>query len=212
MSLINGLANFGTGLTSFAGTAAQDEATKSPPSLLNNPPPPGDAPATQAAAKASGDAVTQAASLIKGAEGYRPDAYWDVNAHRVGYGSDTTTDPVTGAVSPVTAATTGVTREAAEADLQRRIQTEFIPAATKAVGADAWDKLPAPTQAAITSVTYNYGHLPAPVAVAAQTGDPKAVGDAIASLAGANNGVNADRRMQEAAIARGGVNQAASVQ
>jgi GH24 family phage-related lysozyme (muramidase) len=206
LSFLNGLSGFGTTLGADAGAAAQADAVKAAPSLLNNAPPPAtpDAAAVPGAApKASGDAGAQAADLIKGFEGYRPDAYWDVNAHRVGYGSDTTTDPATGAVAPVTAATSGVSQEAAEADLRRRIQTQFIPAATKAIGTDAWDKLPPPAQAAITSVAYNYGHVPAPVAEAAQTGDPRAVGDAIASLAGANNGVNAGRRMQEAALARG---------
>jgi hypothetical protein len=55
-----------------------------------------------------------------------------VNALRTGYGSDTVT-LADGRVVPVTA-DTRVTREDAERDLARRVQTEFIPRAAQAVG------------------------------------------------------------------------------
>lgn len=149
---------------------------------------------------AGGAMLDQAHGLIRRFEGFRSSAYWDVNAYRAGYGSDTITDPVTGRVSRVTAGTRGVTKEMAEADLRRRVATEFIPRARAAVGAQ-WESLPDATKAAIVSVTYNYGSTPKSVATAAGTGDPAAVARAIEGLKGHNQGVNAGRRQLEAAHA-----------
>ena len=141
------------------------------------------------------------AGLIRKFEGYRDKPYWDVNAHRVGYGSDTITNP-DGSVQRVQPGMQ-ITRDQAELDLQRRINSEFMPRAQQAVG-DNWSKLSPGAQAALTSVTYNYGSLPQSVAAAARTGDPAQIAAAVEGLSGHNGGVNANRRMQEAAIIRGG--------
>ncbi len=139
--------------------------------------------------------------LIRKKEGFRETAYWDVNAWRTGYGSDTYTT-ADGVVHKVTQDSV-ITREDAERDLDRRLKTEFMPAAIEATGADAWAKLSPAAQAVMTSLSYNYGagawdgRLRG-VADAAKSGDPQAVAAAVRNLAGDNNGVNAGRRNAEA--------------
>jgi GH24 family phage-related lysozyme (muramidase) len=149
--------------------------------------------------------------LLRRKEGFREAPYWDVNAWRVGYGTDT----ITRADGTVVKVEPGmrVSREDAERDLDRRITDEFMPAAVNAVGREAWAKLSPAAQAVMVSLAYNYGagafNGPGEraggragalnrVAVAAQTGDPQQLAAAVRSLAGHNNGVNAARRNAEA--------------
>jgi GH24 family phage-related lysozyme (muramidase) len=140
-------------------------------------------------------------SLIKQREGFIEKPKYDVNAYRAGYGSDTVTLP-DGTVQKVTPGMR-VSREDAERDLQRRIQTEFVPKAAAKVGEEVWSTLPENTRAALTSVAYNYGTVPSRIVPAVQSGNPETIARAIESLAGDNKGINAGRRMQEANIARG---------
>ena len=108
-----------------------------------------------------------AAALIRQFEGFKDKAYLDTDGkYRVGFGSDTTTS-ASGAVSPVTSETT-TTREDAERDLARRI-VEFQTEAARQIGA-AWVRLTDEAKASITSVTYNYGHVPSSVVSAAKSG------------------------------------------
>ncbi len=153
---------------------------------------------TAAANTAPVSNAQNATDLIKEMEGFREKPYWDVNAYRAGYGSDTKTDPATGQVSRVTPSTR-VDRAAADADLKRRIDKEFLPKAMRAVGAK-WKDLDRATQAALVSITYNYGNLPESVAKAAKRGDRQAIADAIRARGVDNAGVNADRRNKEAAL------------
>lgn len=139
-----------------------------------------------------------ALALIRSFEGFRETPYWDVNALRTGYGSDTVTMP-DGSVQRVTDGTR-VTREDAERDLLRRVDTEFMPRAASAVGQEAWQRMSPDQQAALASITYNYGSLPGDVASAAQTGDPQATASAIRALGSHNDGVNRERREKEAAV------------
>lgn len=139
--------------------------------------------------------------LIKQREGFIEKPKYDVNAYRAGYGSDTVT-LADGTVQKVTPGMR-VSREDAERDLQRRIQTEFVPKAAAKVGEDVWSGLPENTRAALTSVAYNYGTIPSRIVPAVQSGNPEAIARAIESLADDNKGINAGRRMQEANIARG---------
>lgn len=154
-------------------------------------------------AAAGGDAASVTRSMIQRHEGFATKAYWDVNAWRVGHGSDTITDPRTGKVRAVTKDTAGVTKEMAGADLERRLRDEFVPKAKRAAGA-AWDQYNAVTQGAITSVAYNYGSVPKRIQAAVQSGDPAKVAEAIRSLQGDNKtakapkGMNYDRRNREA--------------
>lgn len=142
-----------------------------------------------------------ATDLIKQREGFIDKPKYDVNAYRGGYGSDTVTLP-DGTVQKVTPGMS-ISREDAERDLQRRINTEFVPKAAAKVGEENWARLPENTRAALTSVAYNYGTIPSRIVPAVQSGNPEAIAKAIESLADDNKGINAGRRMQEANIARG---------
>jgi GH24 family phage-related lysozyme (muramidase) len=148
-----------------------------------------------------GVGVGQAKNLLRSKEGFRATPYWDTNAYRVGFGSDTITR-ADGSVVRVTQGMT-VSRADAERDLTRRIG-EFQNGIVRMVGRDKWDALPSNAQAALTSVAYNYGSLPFTVASAVVSGDRGAIATAIEGLAGHNGGVNRKRRLHEANLVRGG--------
>lgn len=99
-----------------------------------------------------------AADFLITYEGFAPAAVWDVNAWRIGYGSDTHTD-ADGTIRKVKQGDT-TTPTAALRDLNRRIDTEFIPKIKKKIGADTWAQLPANTRTAFVSIAYNYGNVP----------------------------------------------------
>jgi GH24 family phage-related lysozyme (muramidase) len=137
-----------------------------------------------------------AAALIRQFEGFKDKAYLDSDGkYRVGFGSDTTTSP-SGQSSPVTSETT-TTREDAERDLARRI-VEFQTEAAREIG-PAWARLTDEAKASLTSVIYNFGHLPGSVVSAAQTGGNAEIAGAIGSLSS-----NPGRRAQEAGNITGG--------
>lgn len=138
--------------------------------------------------------------LIRQKEGFREKAYWDVNAWRTGYGSDTVTR-ADGTVEKVTENTV-VTREDAERDLARRTR-EFQLAASRKIGTDIWTNMPGNVTAALTSIAYNYGSIPDRLLKSARSGDWEALATAVEGLAGDNRGINRARRMREAAIIRG---------
>jgi GH24 family phage-related lysozyme (muramidase) len=156
-------------------------------------------------ALASGGAGTVAdlepSAVIAEFEGFSKTAYWDVNAWRTGFGSDTVTR-ADGSIEKVTEDTV-VTREDAERDLARRT-VEFSDTASRNVGAEVWEALPANVKSALTSVAYNYGNIPSRIRGAVRSGDVEAIAAAVEGLAGDNEGVNENRRMREAAIIRGG--------
>jgi GH24 family phage-related lysozyme (muramidase) len=169
-------------------------------------PAPGAPPAAPAAApRAEGPPMspgqTAAADFLRRREGFRESPYYDVNAFRAGYGSDTVT-LADGRVVPVRQGMT-VSREDAERDLTRRIP-EFERRVVSAVGQDQYAALPPNAQAALISIAYNYGTLPGSIRAAARSGDPAALAQAVAGLAGDNQGVNAGRRREEAAMIAGG--------
>lgn len=138
-----------------------------------------------------------AAALLRDFEGFRSTPYWDVNAFRVGFGSDT----VTLADGSVRRVVEGISVSVADAnrDLIRRIETEFMPIAARAAGGRFATFTPQ-QQAALTSIAYNYGEIPDRVAKVLATGTVQEIADAIRSLAGDNAGVNRDRRFREAAL------------
>ena len=136
-------------------------------------------------------------ALIRKHEGFSKKAYWDVNAYRTGYGSDTITDKH-GNIKKVTKSST-VSKEDAERDLVRRSQI-FANEARKQVGAANWDKLPPDAQAALTSVAYNYGSLPKKVAKSVKTGNLNQISESVRELQVHNNGINKGRRNNEADI------------
>jgi GH24 family phage-related lysozyme (muramidase) len=147
----------------------------------------------------SGTAVDRTMQLLRDKEGFKSSTYWDVNAERVGYGSDTIT-AADGTIRTVKRGDT-VTRADAERDLQRRT-AESLDSVRKSVGDEAFSRLNPNQQAALGSVTYNYGRLPDNIAAAARSGDAAAIAAAIEARQGDNNGVNKARRLSEAALAR----------
>lgn len=134
--------------------------------------------------------------LLRREEGFVPKAFWDVNAPRVGYSSDTKTSPE-GKVERVGFGTTS-TRDEAEHDLTRRVVEgqEWIKSQ---IGEDNWNRLSPESRAAMTSMRYQYGQYPKNVLVAATTGDNELVAKAISSAAGPTP----ERRQREAALIRG---------
>ncbi|MBT56187.1 MAG: hypothetical protein CMF72_22650 [Mameliella sp.] len=162
------------------------------------------------AAEAKGEAIAssgpwkeQAKALLRKEEGFRDNPYWDVNAHRVGYGSDTTI--IDGKPVRVTRGMK-ITREQAEADLEYRLSSREGAQVQRQLG-EVWDRLPDGARAGLASVGYNYGSLPGSVVKAARTGDLNAIADAVAALP-----ANSKRREREAALIRGGGGQAQPAQ
>lgn len=146
-----------------------------------------------------GSAQDQTTGLLRKFEGFSSKAYWDVNAYRTGYGSDTITK-ADGTVVKVTKDTV-VTKEDAERDLARRSQN-FANTAKNQVSSSTWNALSPNVQAALTSYAYNYGSLTKDIVRAvkdsAQSGDMKILADAVRKRQTDNKGVNAKRRNQEA--------------
>lgn len=141
-----------------------------------------------------------AKALLRKKEGFRATPYWDVNAYRIGYGSDTVTTAEGKVVKVVPGMT--ISKADAERDLDRRTQ-EFSAGVASDVGPQAWGAMPPAAQAALTSIAYNYGSLPGSVVNAVRAGDIEGVATAVEGLQGHNGGVNASRRRAEAAMIRG---------
>lgn len=142
--------------------------------------------------------VEAARELIQRREGFRNEPYWDVNAFRAGFGSDTVT-LADGSIKKITEGMT-VSREDALRDLNRRITEEFMPRARQQVGAERFDSFNPQQQGALTSIAYNYGQLPGRIIDELKTGTVDEIGRAIRGLASDNDGINAERRREEAAI------------
>ena len=139
----------------------------------------------------------QAAELLRSAEGFRNKAYFDVNAFRAGFGSDTVTR-ADGTVQRVTSSTT-VTRADAERDLARRIQ-EFTNVVKQQIGSERFGQFNAQQQGALISLAYNYGRLPDRILDEVRTGTIPEIAAAVRGLSRDNNGVNAGRREREARL------------
>lgn len=140
------------------------------------------------------------ADFLRTREGFRAGPYFDVNAQRAGFGSDTTTR-ADGSVVPVRQGMT-VSREDAERDLARRVPL-FEQRVIAAIGPEAYAAMPPNAQAALISIAYNYGSLPGRIRNAAMSGDLAALAKAVQGLAGDNRGVNAERRGAEATMIAG---------
>lgn len=159
-------------------------------------------PGGGASSGGGGSGSTDVMDLIRDSEGFRTKTYWDVNHHRVGYGSDTITK-ADGSVVTVKKGMT-VTRADAERDLNRRVGLLRDTAGRK-IGR-SWSNLPQGAQSAIISVAYNYGEghdRLKPLWAAARSGDLNKISSIIKGFAGDNNGVNRGRRLAEAALVYG---------
>jgi len=119
-----------------------------------------------------------AAEFIKKYEGYAPKATWDVNAYRIGHGSDTLTLPDGTFRKVVKGDTTN--EESAAKDLARRIKLDFEPKVKKQIGEPYYSNLPEPARIALLSLAYNYGSITKKAIIdAARTGDVVKLSDAI---------------------------------
>jgi GH24 family phage-related lysozyme (muramidase) len=120
-------------------------------------------------------------------------AYWDVNAWRLGYGSDTEGPDQVHVTEGME-----TTKARALQNLALRVpqfQTEAVYGKT-GMGPDTWGKLTENQRTAITSLVYNYGRLP----IIVTPSDPEKTATAIRALQNANGGVNRKRRIAEAAF------------
>lgn len=144
-----------------------------------------------------GDGLEASVALLKKFEGFRPTPYWDTNAYRVGYGSDTVTLD-DGSIRKVTEGIT-VSQTDAMRDLVRRVG-EFQQGIIDRIGSDRWSAFSSQQQAALTSIAYNYGSLPNRIIDAVKRGTGDEIATAIRGLRNDNNGINAGRRATEAAI------------
>jgi GH24 family phage-related lysozyme (muramidase) len=154
----------------------------------------------------SSGGASNAAQLIARKEAFLGTARMDVNAQRLGYGSDTITDQ-TGSIRRVKAGDT-VSKDDAMLDLQRRSAISEATA-KKQIGADTFNKFDPNTRAALTSNAYNYGSLKPGLTSAAQTGDKEKIAAALeaqsaqAARGGPGQKGNIARRQEEADIVRG---------
>ncbi|MDW9409558.1 hypothetical protein GOB43_17980 [Sinorhizobium meliloti] len=153
-----------------------------------------------------GEATGLTAQFIKDRERFMAKAYSDKrestgkhDAWRVGFGSDTYVDEL-GRVQRVTQDTV-ITLEQANADLGRRIG-EFQATIQRQIGPEFWKSLDEQQKAALTSLAYNYGSLPAAIVKAIKEGDRGQVAQAIANLPATTN---KKRRQMEAELYGGGV-------
>lgn len=103
----------------------------------------------------------KAMEFIKPFEGFNKNAVWDVNAWRIGYGSDTITFN-NGSFRKVRQGDT-TTEENASKDLKRRVP-EFEKKVIdyleqKGIAPKYWKRLPDPAKIGLLSFAYNYGNI-----------------------------------------------------
>lgn len=141
--------------------------------------------------------------MIRAFESYRDKAYADqkemggFSAWRVGYGSDTITDPVTGKSRKTQQGDT-ITRAEGEADLARRI-ANYIEAITAKIGTERWESFSDNQQEVLLSLAHNYGAIPDRILNVVKTGTAKDIADAIRAEVRPGS-VNNTRRQEEAAV------------
>lgn len=153
----------------------------------------------------------KAMEFISKVEGFNKNAVWDVNAYRIGYGSDTITFN-NGSFRKVRKGDQ-TTVENAEKDLKRRIP-EFEKKVIDYIGKYGvekkyWQRLPDPAKIGLLSFAYNYGNIVKnAIREAIKTGDVDLIASALLTStindkAGTNvyNGLR-NRRKKEAELIR----------
>lgn len=156
----------------------------------------------EAFSKSNGmSSLERTVELLQKFEGFSSKAYWDVNAFRAGYGSDTVTLD-DGSIKKITEGMS-VSQTDALRDLVRRIG-EFQDVVKSQVGSERFEAFTAEQQAALTSIAYNYGELPARIVEAVREGSAEEIAAAVRGLKTDNGGVNAGRREAEAQILQAG--------
>ena len=127
-------------------------------------------------------------------EGFQATAKWDVNAWRLGFGSDTK-----GASQTKVRKGDTTTLEEAKDNLQARLP-QFEALIVEEIGAEAWGKFAANGQAALLSYCYNYGGLTPTLRANAEQVNVVGCADAIETREVDNGGINAKRRAAEACL------------
>jgi GH24 family phage-related lysozyme (muramidase) len=102
------------------------------------------------------DYLLDSAVFIGAREGFTPNASWDVNAWRIGYGSDTITFNNGTYRNVIQGDTTTI--DNANKDLKRRLP-KFEQKLIDAVGAKYWKRLPKTAKVGLLSYIYNYGSI-----------------------------------------------------
>jgi GH24 family phage-related lysozyme (muramidase) len=98
-----------------------------------------------------------ALQFIANEEGFKKEAYWDVNAYRVGYGNDKYID-IDNKLKEVTASTV-ITQTQALQTLKYTVVNTFQPTVIRNIGKDNWNKLNDNQKAALLSYAYNVGSI-----------------------------------------------------
>ena len=131
--------------------------------------------------------------LLRDYEKFSPNAYWDVNAWRIGYGQDTVHGQ---RVYPGMR----ISRDTAESAMASRWLKLERPALIKQVGANHYNQLNAVQRAVLNSLKWNYGHVPPRVVRAIHTGNCKSTAQAIYTLRTHDRGINSWRRDHESKL------------
>lgn len=143
--------------------------------------------------------------LIRHYERYSKNPYYDVNAYRGGYASDTYTT-ADGKVHKVYKGQ-GVGKEDAERDLERRTNI-YTNHAKRTVGAEAWDKLTDESKMVAVATAYNYGSLTGKglknYVSALKGGDKNKIANEVQLLGKHNNSARLTRMKEEANLIRKG--------
>ena len=140
----------------------------------------------------AGAVNTDMIDFIKRKESMSPTPYNDEGTLRAGYGSDLIYKQQPDGVWVPTKVFAGMTVSQREADysLQMRLTKEFLPPIIQAIGQDKWNSYNSNQQAALASLSWNYGagawtnpNTLGRVAEAARSGSSQDVAAAIATLA-----------------------------
>lgn len=124
------------------------------------------------------------AQFVAKFEGFQPVATWDVNAYRIGHGSDTITfndgsfrKVVPGDTTTKSNAAKDLTRRIPE--FENRIKNYIV---NYGVTDEMWEDLPEPAKVGLISFAYNYGNIvKKAIREAIKTGDVDKIADALLS-------------------------------
>jgi GH24 family phage-related lysozyme (muramidase) len=131
--------------------------------------------------------------LLRQYESFSSDAYWDVNAWRVGYGQDTI-------LGNSVYRGMRVSRSTAERAMVSRWSRWERPALIQQIGTGTFASLNADQRAVLMSLKWNYGKVPSRVVRAVNRGSCEGVADSIHTLRWHDRGINAWRRGSESKI------------
>ena len=175
------LDRFAAAINSLGSRRPPQSSSSAPPTAAEKEKPkesPGGTPGGPAGSvTATGSEQQKTEALIAGEEGVRTQAYQNPgDVPTIGYGQTR----ING--RPVKLGDT-MTKEQAVVGLRQNIESHRS-VAVRDIGKESWDNIKDENaKAALTSLAYNYGHIPKVVISAAKSGDPKKISDAIRSLA-----------------------------